>query len=280
MATVADVVSLTGENRVIVKLGLEGFDQIHNAGLRALLEVSGIEAGCRPSATQVGFQLAPRINAAGRMDDASEVVRMFLTGDAAQALAIAKQLHELNQERQRTEREMVEQILAECERVPVTDADAALVFSATGWHRGVVGIVASRIVDRFCRPAFVLGEDAESGLAQGSARSVPGFHILEALESMPDLFSKFGGHKQAAGLTMNSARVAEFRRQRVGPGVPAFVFILNTAYVKGTCFSCADRLHELRFGRCWRCSLAWRLSCRLPIPAILADTLDSAKVCA
>ncbi len=211
MATVADVVPLTGENRVIVKLGLAGLYQVRNAGLRALLEVSGISDGDCPSATQVAFQLAPRINAAGRMDDAAEVVRMFLTGDGERARAIAQKLHELNQDRQKTERDMVEQILAECERVPVTDGQAALVFSGRDWHKGVVGIVASRMVDRFYRPVIVLSEDHGGGVASGSARSVPGFHLLEALETMPELFTKFGGHKQAAGMTLPLGRVEELR---------------------------------------------------------------------
>jgi single-stranded-DNA-specific exonuclease len=213
MATVADVVPLTGENRVIVKLGLAGLYQVRNAGLRALLEVSGIEAGDCPTATQVAFQLAPRINAAGRMDDAAEVVHMFLSEDGDRAAAIAKKLHELNKERQDTERKMVEEILAECERVPVTDGQAALVFSGRGWHKGVVGIVASRIVDRFYRPVIVLSEDHENGLASGSARSVPGFHLLEALETMGELFDKFGGHRQAAGMTLPLGRVEEFRER-------------------------------------------------------------------
>ena len=211
MATVADVVPLTGENRVIVKLGLAGLERVRNEGLRALLEVSGIAEGDCPSATQVAFQLAPRINAAGRMDDASEVVRMFLTGDGDRARTIAQKLHELNQDRQKTEREMVEQILAECERVPVTDQQAALVFSGRDWHKGVVGIVASRIVDRFFRPVIVLSEDHAGGIASGSARSVPGFHLLGALETMPELFTKFGGHKQAAGMTLPLANVDDLR---------------------------------------------------------------------
>jgi single-stranded-DNA-specific exonuclease len=211
IATVADVVPLTGENRVIVKLGLDGLREVNNRGLRALLDVAGISSGEIPGATQVAFQIAPRINAAGRMADAGDVIRMFLTTDAEQARTIARQLNELNQDRQQTEAEIVQAIVAECERLPVTDDQAALVFSAPGWHKGVVGIVASRVVERFHRPAFVLSEDVESGFAQGSGRSVPGFHLLDALESMPGAFTRFGGHKQAAGVTLPLAAVAEFR---------------------------------------------------------------------
>jgi single-stranded-DNA-specific exonuclease len=118
-------------------------------------------------------------------------------------------LHDLNTDRQQTEREIVNTIFDHCCENPVTDQDAALVFAGEGWHRGVVGIVASRVVERYHRPAFVLG--IENGTAQGSGRSIAAFHLLDALESMPDLFSKFGGHRQAAGLTLDSARIEEFR---------------------------------------------------------------------
>jgi single-stranded-DNA-specific exonuclease len=211
VATVADVVPLLGENRVIVKYGLEGLHRVHNPGLRALLEVSGMLNGRAPNARQVAFQIAPRINAAGRMDDAQNVIRMFLTEDMETARTLAKQLHSLNQERQQTEAEIVRLVLEECNQVPVTEDQAALVFAGPNWHRGVVGIVASRLVERFYRPVFVLSE--EDGEAQGSGRSITPFHLLEALESMPDLFSRFGGHRQAAGLSMSSDMVPEFRRR-------------------------------------------------------------------
>ena len=211
IATVADVVPLVGENRVIVKHGLEGLQQARNPGLRALLELSGMLNGRAPSARQVAFQIAPRINAAGRMDDAQNVIRMFLTDDPEQARTLASQLHSLNQERRDTEAEIVKLVLAECAGVPVTDDQCALVFSGANWHRGVVGIVASRLVDRFSRPVFVLSE--ENGEAQGSGRGIPPFHLLDALESMPDLFTRFGGHRQAAGVSLPTELVPEFRRR-------------------------------------------------------------------
>ncbi len=213
VATVADVVPLTGENRVIVKRGLDGFRSVKNIGLRALLAVSGFAEGDCPSAGQVAFRIAPRMNAAGRMATANDVIELFLTHDDARARVLADQLHALNQERQQAEADIVRQILEECSRTPVGEDQAALVFSGDGWHRGVVGIVASRLVDRFHRPAFVLSEDREKGEAQGSGRSIPRFHLLEALESMPDLFTRFGGHRQAAGLTLALDRVAEFRER-------------------------------------------------------------------
>jgi single-stranded-DNA-specific exonuclease len=211
IATVADVVPLVGENRVIVKHGLENLHQAKNPGLRALLELSGLLNGRAPSARQVAFQIAPRINAAGRMDDAQNVIRMFLTDDPEQARALANQLHSLNQERRDTEAEIVKIVLAECASVPVTDDQSALVFSGPNWHRGVVGIVASRLVERFFRPVFVLSE--EDGQAQGSGRGIPPFHLLDALESMPELFTRFGGHRQAAGVGLAVELVPEFRRR-------------------------------------------------------------------
>jgi single-stranded-DNA-specific exonuclease len=211
LATVADVVPLTGENRTIVKRGLEGFHTVRNPGLRALLRVAGIQDGDCPSAGQVAFRIAPRINAAGRMANADDVINLFMTGDENLAMKLAGQLNELNLERQQTEAAITASILEECIKVPVTNGNFALVFAGRGWHRGVVGIVASRLVERFHRPAFVLSEDEGTGVAHGSGRSAAGFHLLEGLEAMAELFTKFGGHKQAAGLTMQADRIEGFR---------------------------------------------------------------------
>jgi single-stranded-DNA-specific exonuclease len=211
IATVADVVPLVGENRVIVKHGLEGLHRAKNPGLRAILELGGLMNGRPPSAREVAFQIAPRINAAGRMDDAQNAIRMFLTDDPEHARRLASELHTLNQERRDTEAEIVRLVLEECVGTPVTDDQCVLVFSGANWHRGVVGIVASRLVERFCRPVFVLSE--EDGLAQGSGRSIAPFHLLDALESMPELFTRFGGHRQAAGVSLAAGSVPEFRRR-------------------------------------------------------------------
>jgi single-stranded-DNA-specific exonuclease len=202
---VADVVPLTGENRVIVKRGLAGLRNVKNPGLRALLEVSGLEHGTSPSARDVAFRIAPRINAAGRMASASDVLELFLTEDETRARALAAQLQDLNHERQQTEADITQAIVEQCCAQPVTDQDAALVFAGEGWHAGVVGIVASRVVERFHRPAFVLG--MEDGVARGSGRSIRVFHLLEALEPCPELFTKFGGHRQAAGVTLAASVV-------------------------------------------------------------------------
>jgi single-stranded-DNA-specific exonuclease len=147
------------------------------------------------------------------MATAEAVINLFLTDDAGQARALASQLHDLNAERQQTESEIVAAVLEECERVPVTDDDRALVFCGHDWHRGVLGIVASRLVERFCRPVFVLSQDAGSDEAQGSGRSVASFHLLDALDSMRELFRRYGGHRAAAGLAIDAVRVPEFRRR-------------------------------------------------------------------
>lgn len=213
IATVADVVSLTGENRVIVKRGLEGLARTRNKGLQALLASAGLELGDPVSATDVGFRLGPRINAAGRMDHAADVIELFLTPDETRAHAIAQRLDALNSERQRTCEAIVEEILQQLGAPPLPPELAGLVFYDPAWHRGVVGIVANRIAEAYHRPTLVLGRDGASGSAQGSGRSIPGFHLLATLETIGDVFERFGGHRAAVGLTLRADRVPELRER-------------------------------------------------------------------
>jgi single-stranded-DNA-specific exonuclease len=210
IATIADIVPLTGENRIIVKHGLSGLDNIRNPGLRALLAAAGFQNRA-PDAGEVAFRIAPAINASGRMDTAGHAVRMFLTKDVEEAGAIAQELFALNQERQAAERAVVNEIFAQCTETPLSDADAAVVFWGEGWHRGVAGIVASRVVHKFHRPAIVLG--VENGVAHGSGRSIEEFHLLDALESMRELFTRFGGHAHAAGLSLPAESLETFRER-------------------------------------------------------------------
>jgi single-stranded-DNA-specific exonuclease len=182
------------------------------------LAVSGFDDGECPSAHQVAFRLAPRINAAGRMATARDVIELFLTDDPTRAQVLAEQLDLLNRERQQAETEILEVILKQCEENAALYDARALVFNGAGWHLGVLGIVASRLVERFCRPIFVLSDTSlsEAGAQlcfSGSGRSIPAFHLLQALESMPDLFSRFGGHRQAAGVTLPCDRLDEFRHR-------------------------------------------------------------------
>jgi single-stranded-DNA-specific exonuclease len=209
IATVGDIVPLTGENRAIVKLGLDGLSDVRNIGLQALLEVAGFARGASIGARQVAFQIVPRINAAGRMDTAQSAIELFLTTDPARAHELAKQLHDQNVDRRQVEAAICDT----CQGLPADASAAALVYYAKDWHRGVVGIVANRLMDRLHRPVFVLGRNEDDGMAQGSGRSIPAFDLLGALESMRDLFVRFGGHKYAAGVTLDPARVDEFRRR-------------------------------------------------------------------
>jgi single-stranded-DNA-specific exonuclease len=210
IGTVADVVKLVGENRVIVKFGLEGLRRPVNVGLKALLAAAGFAAGRRPTAGEVAFRVAPRLNAAGRMASAADVIELFSVTDAGQAADLAARLSGLNSDRQETEAAIVEAALAQLpEMLPAEQA--SLLAAGEGWHRGVIGIVASRLVERFFRPTLVVSIDPEEGVAHGSGRSIPGFHLLEALESMRELFIRHGGHKQAAGFAMPADRVGELR---------------------------------------------------------------------
>lgn len=212
IATIADIVPLTGENRTVVQRGLSGLRNVKNPGLKALLAVAGFDEGDCPSAGQVAFRLAPRINAAGRMATARDVIELFLTADAGRARDLAGQLDTLNRERQEAEARIFECILKECGESNA----AALVFAGAEWHLGVLGIVAGKLAERFYRPVFVLSDaatDAGEPMLSGSGRSIPSFHLLEALESMPDLFARFGGHRQAAGVTLPAAHLEEFRRR-------------------------------------------------------------------
>jgi single-stranded-DNA-specific exonuclease len=214
LGTIADVVPLVGENRVMVHFGLAGMCEPSQAGLAALLAVSGLE-GRAVAAGDVAFRLAPRLNAAGRMENARDVIDLFTTSDPAQARAIAERLENLNHDRQRVEEEIVSTIEDLLRQQPEKARRYTLVFAGEGWHRGVIGIVAQRVVDRYHRPALVIG--VEEGVGVGSGRSIKGFHLLEALDKASDLFERFGGHAQAAGFALPASRITEletrFERQ-------------------------------------------------------------------
>jgi single-stranded-DNA-specific exonuclease len=222
IATIADAVPLTGENRAIAWLGLVELRKPSQAGLKALMELAQIDTARPISATDVGFRLAPRINAAGRMDIASDVVELFLTRDAAVAKVLAEKLHRLNDERRATEAEALRAIEAQIEDLMEKGWPACFVLEdADGgarWHRGVIGILASRVVDKTGRPALVITH--EDGQAYGSGRSVSGFHLLDALTSVDGggeerLFARFGGHAHAVGFSLASERVGELRERMV-----------------------------------------------------------------
>ena len=213
IGTIADVVPLLGENRVFSRIGLAGLREPRNVGLQALLRVAGFSPAKLPSAGDVAFRVAPRINAAGRMDTARDVIELFTTPDADRAAAIAQKLNGLNSDRQRTEQQIASEIIERLREIPPPSATPFIVEAGEGWHAGVIGIVASRIVERFHRPALVLSCNSDEGLATGSGRSIRAFHLLEALESAADLFVRFGGHRQAAGCTLEIDRIDELRQR-------------------------------------------------------------------
>jgi single-stranded-DNA-specific exonuclease len=225
IGTLADVVPLVGENRVIAKLGLQMLSKgPHKVGLRALIEVAGL-TGKQIDSYHIAFMMAPRINAAGRMSTPDIATRLLLAADegmADEARGLAGQLEEENNRRRQEEQDIVTKARKIIETDPEVGAHSILVVAGEGWHRGVIGIVASKIVDAFYRPTIVLS--IEDGIAHGSCRSIPGFDMLAALESCAPLMLRFGGHKQAAGLQLEAARVREFRQaintfgdDRLGP---------------------------------------------------------------
>jgi single-stranded-DNA-specific exonuclease len=207
LGTIADVVPLVGENRVIAHFGLAGLRRPAGAGLRALLEASGLANGCMVTAGHVGFRLAPRLNAAGRMESARDVIALFTATEPALAAEIATRLDRLNQERQQVEESMLGEITAMIEERPEYKERHSLVFAGEGWHRGVIGIVAQRLAERYHRPALVIG--LERGEGMGSGRSIRGFHLLDALHATGDLFRRYGGHAQAAGFSLAAERIPE-----------------------------------------------------------------------
>ncbi|HXW04886.1 MAG TPA: single-stranded-DNA-specific exonuclease RecJ [Vicinamibacterales bacterium] len=212
LGTLADVVPLVGENRVIARLGLASLSRgPHTVGLRALLDASGL-TGRTIDSYQVAFMLAPRVNAAGRMSTPDIATRLLLATDEAmadEARALALLLNDENLRRQAEEAELVAQARRSIETDPAVGAHNVLVVGGESWHRGVIGIAASKLVDAYHKPAIVLSVDGD--IAHGSCRSIPDFDMLGALEQCADLLARFGGHRQAAGLTMEAARVPEFR---------------------------------------------------------------------
>jgi single-stranded-DNA-specific exonuclease len=214
IATIADAVPLLGENRVFAKLGLQGLRRPVNIGLKALLEVAKLGDGRALTATEVAFRIAPRLNAAGRMDVARDVVELFNEKDLERARKIAGRLDQLNAERQEEERRIMESIERRLEEEPALREAYCVVLDGEGWHRGVIGITASRVVERHGRPTLVISREGDE--AHGSGRSIPAFHLLHAIESCHELFSRYGGHAHAVGFALPSANVEKLREHLDG----------------------------------------------------------------
>lgn len=212
IATIADAVPLRGENRTIAALGLRELRRPASAGLRALFAAAGLDPAARQlTGFDVAFRLAPRINAAGRMDVASDVIELFLTRDAVRAAELAAKLERLNRERRDVEAAALAVIEARLESDAEIAEDRLLIIDGEGWHRGVIGILASRVVERTAKPAIVVS--VEGGVAHGSGRSVDGFPLLDAIEGCAELFTRFGGHAFAAGFAMPAERLPELKRR-------------------------------------------------------------------
>jgi single-stranded-DNA-specific exonuclease len=209
IATVADAVPLTGENRVLTKIGLDGLRDPRNLGLKAILEAAQIDLAKPIGSGDIAFRVAPRLNAAGRMDVAEDVIKLFSVREPAEARKLAQKLSDLNTERQQEEARILESIEATLRERPELRDAYCIVVDGEGWHRGVIGITATRIVERYGRPTIVLSRDGEE--AHGSGRSIRGFHLLEALESCRELFTRFGGHAAAVGLGLPCDRIPEVR---------------------------------------------------------------------
>ena len=208
LASTADIVPLIGENRVLVKIGLQSINTAPRPGLKALIESAGLRPGSITTG-QIVFALAPRINAVGRLGDATRAVRLLTCEDPEEARALAQVLEEENRNRRRIDEETfadAQQLAEECLDL---DTDPAIVLHQEHWHPGVVGIVASRMVERYYKPSIMMA--TVDGVAKGSARSVTGFDIYEALKRCEDKLLQFGGHKYAAGVTVDLSRVEEFR---------------------------------------------------------------------
>lgn len=210
LGTIADVVPLRGENRYFVKKGLPYIETTSNKGLQALLETARIKGKTlRPY--HAGFIIGPRINAAGRMDSARRALDLLLSDNEVEALGLARELEGINSERQQLQRRMIQEALEMVEREVNFKEHRVIVLAKEGWHRGVLGIVASRVVETFYRPAIVAS--ISEGIGTGSARSIEGFPLHDALAHCSDLLEEFGGHKLAAGLTVSEAKIQGFREK-------------------------------------------------------------------
>lgn len=209
LGTIADVAPLRGENRILVRYGLKLLADTTHPGLRALMRSSGLD-GKPLTAGRVGFVLAPRLNAAGRIGDAKLGLQLLLAETTEQANAIARELEELNRARQELDRAVLDQALRQLDAPHMRDR-FAFVLSQTGWHAGVIGIVASRIVEQTARPAVLIAVEGDVG--KGSGRSIAPFDLHAALTACSQHFDRFGGHRAAAGLTMNASKIPAFAEQ-------------------------------------------------------------------
>lgn len=210
LGTIGDVVTLTGENRVMVRRGLRLINECPRPGINALMEIAGVGEKIF-SASTAAFTVCPRINAAGRMGSANKALDLLLSDDDVAAEQIAQVINEMNSERQQTEMSIFMSAVSMISQETGIINDKIIVVDGEGWHQGVIGIVAARITERFGRPCIVISRDGD--IARGSCRSIEGFSIYDAIEAVSDCLDHFGGHTLAAGLGLESSRIEEFRRR-------------------------------------------------------------------
>lgn len=208
LATVADLVPLTGENRILVTYGLRRFAHSRVVGIDALLNVAGV-AAAEVTAGKLGYVVAPRINAAGRIGESEDALRLLLTDDRSEARALASQLDAVNKRRREEDEKTLEEAIDKLATDYDPDRDFGVLLAAEGWHPGVIGIVASRIAERIHRPVVLIALDGDRG--RGSARSIPGFHLYEAIAECSEYLRRFGGHRQAAGMDVDRDAVPQLK---------------------------------------------------------------------
>lgn len=210
LGTVADVVSLTGENRTIVTRGLEIMQNTSNAGLRALIEISSLSSK-KLTSQIIAFGLAPRINAVSRLGDADEAIKLLLCEDEDYALELAGNIQTYNNMRKEKEQQIVAEIAKQIEENPSLVQNRVIILTGENWHHGVIGIVCSKIVERFLKPCIIIS--VNDGEARASARSVEGFSIIKAIESASSCLTKYGGHNQAAGFSLLPEKIEKFSKR-------------------------------------------------------------------
>jgi len=210
LGTVADMAPLVGQNRLLVKAGLDRIRTTRWPGIEAVSELAGLTLDT-VSAQDLAFRIAPRFNASGRLGDADLVLTALTTHHLERAKEVAKELDRINGERQRLEREVMEEIETRLPASADLASRRALVVTGVGWHRGILGIVASRLLEKYRRPVLVL--DVKNGIAMGSGRSIPGFNLYKALRKLAPLLERFGGHKHAAGLALNASNLETLRKE-------------------------------------------------------------------
>ncbi|PYJ28600.1 MAG: single-stranded-DNA-specific exonuclease RecJ [Verrucomicrobia bacterium] len=246
LGTVADIVPLRGENRVLVQRGALEIARTSRIGLRKLMEVAGVRQPILPD--HIGFQLGPRLNAAGRLSTAEKSLRLLLTQDESEAVVLASELNQQNRERQEVEQQIFDAAVEKIESELNPKREAAIVAGARGWHPGVLGIVASRIVRKYHRPAIVIGFD-ENGVGKGSGRSIEGLNLVEALNCCADSLDKFGGHEMAAGLALREEKFDRFAK--------AFCSAARELLSDESLQPCLQLDHELAFSEIDVEFLAW-----------------------